>query len=745
MANRNPLILDADNQRIRELPAGDNLDLTGNNIVGVRDIIPEANELYDLGSDQNRWKDLYLSGATIIMAGGEISFDAQTGFAFAANGVPSSVSLDANDTDDLSEGSSNLYFTTARVDSHLSGGTGVTYTAGEISIGQAVGTNSNVQFNDLTLTGDLTVQGSQTILETATLQVEDQNIELGKVDTPTNTTANTGGITVLAGTDGDKTWKWLSATNSWTSSEHIDVVGGKEYKINGNKVLDSSSLGSSVVSSSLTSVGTLNSGSISSGFGNINIGSSTFTGNGSGLTNVDAELLNGQNAAHYLDYNNFTNTPSNLSDFGNDENFIKLTDLSAAGDLNYNSSTGEFSVTTYKSTDFDTDFSGKDTGDLTEGTNLYFTTARARDSVSATGDLTYNNSTGVFSFTERTDQEVRNLLSASGDLSYNSSTGEFSVTTYKSTDFDTDFSGKDTDDLSEGSSNLYFTTVRIDNHLSGGTGVDYSSGSISIGQSVDTTDNVTFNSVNADNVIQSTPFFNYGNDSNPIVLTVTIAPKTSDHPYFGSGSGNGYLINGFESPALKLSGVDENNQYVYRFDQSDSSNAGHPLRFYEDPARTIEYTKGVTTVGTPGSAGAYTEIAVDRASISPIYYMCSVHPLMGNYATTESVDKVQRTEFLGTVNNGAIDLSTGNIFKDSPSSSVTYSFNNPPSSSSQAYGFTFKISPSANIAITWPSSVKWPNGSVPSTPESGTTSIFVFTTFDGGTSYYGFLSGEAFA
>ena len=115
------------------------------------------------------------------------------------------------------------------------------------------------------------------------------------------------------------------------------------------------------------------------------------------------------------------------------------------------------------------DISNHDTDALSEGTtNLYYTDSRARGAISA-----------------------------AGDLSYNSTTGEFSVTTYKSTDFDTDFGNKSTTDLSEGT-NLYFTTARIDSHLSGGTGVDYATGIISIGQSVDTTDNVTFNTVSAD-------------------------------------------------------------------------------------------------------------------------------------------------------------------------------------------------------------------------------------------------------
>lgn len=63
------------------------------------------------------------------------------------------------------------------------------------------------------------------------------------------------------------------------------------------------------------------------------------------------------------------------------------------------------------------------TTDLTEGTNKYHTTARARSAISASGSLSYNSSTGVISFTERTDAEVRGLLSASGDISYDNSTG----------------------------------------------------------------------------------------------------------------------------------------------------------------------------------------------------------------------------------------------------------------------------------------------------------------------------------
>jgi hypothetical protein len=73
------------------------------------------------------------------------------------------------------------------------------------------------------------------------------------------------------------------------------------------------------------------------------------------------------------------------------------TAVSGGGDLNYNNSTGAFSVTTYKSADFNTDFAGKSTTNLGEGTNLYHTTARARAAISGSSGVSYNNTTGAIS------------------------------------------------------------------------------------------------------------------------------------------------------------------------------------------------------------------------------------------------------------------------------------------------------------------------------------------------------------
>jgi hypothetical protein len=112
--------------------------------------------------------------------------------------------------------------------------------------------------SNLTVSGNLTVNGTTTTINSTTLAVDDKNITLGDVASPTDTTADGGGITLKGTTD--KTLNWVDATDAWTSSEHLGLASGKAFYINGNSVLNATTLGSGVTGSSLTSVGTIGTG-----------------------------------------------------------------------------------------------------------------------------------------------------------------------------------------------------------------------------------------------------------------------------------------------------------------------------------------------------------------------------------------------------------------------------------------------------------------------------------------------------
>ena len=277
--------------------------------------------------------------------------------------------------------------------------------------------------------GDLTVGGTTTTINTTNLDVEDKNITLGKVTTPSDTTADGGGLTLKGATD--KTFNWVNATDSWTSSEHISVSGQKEFRY-----LDSDS-------------------------------------------------------SHYVGFK----SPATVS------------------------------------------------------SNVVWTLPSSDSSVS--GYVLSSNASGVLSWV------------APGQNA------------------DPNFTGT--------------LTLTDDGNIRG-----FASTQATYTGSVKT-------------------------------FTVTVASKTAAHRYNGSGSGNGYKIDGKEAPFLTLT-----PGRTYKFDQSDSSNSGHPLRFYLESNKTTAYTTNVTTSGTPGSSGAYTQIVIADTTPMVIHYQCSSHALMGNGVATNS-------------------------------------------------------------------------------------------------------------
>ena len=89
------------------------------------------------------------------------------------------------------------------------------------------------------------------------------------------------------------------------------------------------------------------------------------------------------------------------------------------------------------------------------------------------------------------------------------------------------------------------------------------------------------------------------------------------------GSGSEYYLNGSKGSTINVS-----NGAKYRFDQSDSSNSGHPLRITTSQEGS-QYTMNVTIYGTPGNSGAYTEIEITVETPSTLYIYCSYHFGMG--------------------------------------------------------------------------------------------------------------------
>jgi len=134
-----------------------------------------------------------------------------------------------------------------------------------------------------------------------------------------------------------------------------------------------------------------------------------------------------------------------------------------------------------------------------------------------------------------------------------------------------------------------------------------------------------------------------------------------------SDSGNKYRFDDFGTSAVTL---DLQEGGTYTFDQSDSSNSGHPLRFSTTSNGThgggSEYTTGVTVTGTPGNAGAKTVITV-AASAPTLYYYCTQHSAMGGQANTNSTfgssnfnNNTQTTVSAGTTQGFSIVTYTGN-------------------------------------------------------------------------------------
>ena len=152
---------------------------------------------------------------------------------------------------------------------------------------------------NLTISGNLTVNGTTTNINSTNLVVEDKNIILADVTTPTDTTADGGGITLKGATD--KTFNWVDSTDAWTSSEHINLASGKTLKYDGTDLVAAQSGNSGKY---LTTDGTSTSWGTVTGYSAPTLGSTSIASGATvttivGLTKVRSDVFTTLDANGY--------------------------------------------------------------------------------------------------------------------------------------------------------------------------------------------------------------------------------------------------------------------------------------------------------------------------------------------------------------------------------------------------------------------------------------------------------------
>jgi len=404
-------------------------DLSYNSSTGVFSFTNDAGDIESVVAG---------SGLTGGATSGAATLNIGAGTGITVNADDIAVNMSAFDTDDLSEGSTNEYHTTARARASISASGDLSYnsTTGVISF-----TNDAGDIESVTAGDGLSGGGTTGALSLA-VNVDDSSIETSSDTLQVKALGITDAMLAGSISNAKLANSSITVNGSATALGSAVTLDTGDLSENGNLFFTNERVDDRV--NALLVAGT----NITTTYDDAN---GTYTINSSGKTQEEIEdivnglVVGGTNITSTYDDTAGTLTLAGLSD-GDVRGLF-----SAGGDLSYNSSTGAFSVTTYTDTD-----------------------ARGAISVSDTagdGAISYNNSTGVITYAGITDAQVRGKVSVTdaggdGSLAYNSTSG---VITYTGP-----------------------SASETRAHLSAGTGVGFSGGAISIGQAVATSSNVTF-------------------------------------------------------------------------------------------------------------------------------------------------------------------------------------------------------------------------------------------------------------
>jgi hypothetical protein len=361
----------------------------------------------------------------------------------------------AVNTDDLAEGSTNQYHTTARARGAISASSssGVSYnsTTGAISLGSIP--NSSLANNSITINGTSVALGGTRTLDTDAVGEGSTNVYFTNARARSAVSAGTGiSYNSTTGAISTSAIPNASLANSAVTVGTTSIsLGGSATTIAGLTSVTSTGFTGALTGNASTAT-TLQTARAIQGVNFDGSAAITVVTAGTGITVTGTAVAVDSTIATKSYVDSAVQGKDNTDEITEGSTNLFFTNarargaVSAGGSLSYNSSTGVFSYTT------------PSTSGITEGTNLYYTDARARAAVSFTaGSGAYNSSTGVITIPTNTNQLTNGA--------------NFATTSY----VDSAVAGKDnTSEITEGT-NLYYTDARARNAVSAGTGISYNS------------------------------------------------------------------------------------------------------------------------------------------------------------------------------------------------------------------------------------------------------------------------------